>query len=146
MTTRIRTLFAVAATLFAAASTVPAARAQNVHARVQIPFAFDYGSRHFEPGLYRIDNLSASVLELSGRRAAAMVIYRSDVNMQPAESSYILFRKYGDRYFLQEVWSAASAQHLSILESNSETRAIRERSMTDSGTSVQVAFLRTPAR
>lgn len=140
MTSRFAKAFAAA--VVSIASLAPALHAQNLSARVQIPFAFDCGPSHFSPGLYTIDRNSPQLLQLQGRSSSALVMFRTDVNSIPSKTSYALFRKYGDRYFLQEIWTASSREHISVYESSAEQKAMQqEKAGNDKPATLQLAFV-----
>ena len=83
------------------------AMAQDVRETGNVPFDFQVGSQHLSAGTYNVSRPAYSgVLRLQNTASrtstlAAMPI-SSGVNRN-AESK-LVFHKYGDRYFLAEVW------------------------------------------
>ena len=117
------------ATLVAAiASLTPAMHAQmNLTARVDVPFQFDYGKKHFGPGVYTISKDGPNfltVLSRNGGGAMAIVQTDSEPNLRSGEK--VIFHKYGDRYFLAEVLIADRGERITVSESNAEKHADRE--------------------
>ena len=76
--------------------------------RANIPFAFVAGGVHFPAGEYRIyhpGNPYIVVIENKIGTAQAMT-YVHPSAMKPGETSTkLLFNKYGDEYFLAQVWT-----------------------------------------
>jgi hypothetical protein len=88
------------ATLVAIAS-LSQANAQTHVARVNVPFAFNFGSEHFSAGTYTISMYSDRVLSVTDYKQTNKVIIlsRSDGD-SPNMASYIAFQKFGSQYFL----------------------------------------------
>jgi hypothetical protein len=70
------------------------ARAQEAMV-VDIPFAFTAGSATLPAGEYRVQKLD--------RNSAVLLIHCWD-----ARESKLVFNRYGNRYFLSQVWNAGS--------------------------------------
>jgi hypothetical protein len=118
--------FAIAA--FAAlVSLSPAMHAQVDYdsVRVHVPFSFDYGTKHFAQGVYTITRSGAVTLIIRCGADAAMAIVDSGYDPAPRQTSQVIFRKYGDRYFLQEV-QMANGDEITLSESQAEKSAARE--------------------
>jgi hypothetical protein len=146
MTTNLRT-FALAA-LVAVASLTPAVYAQNtIHARVDVPFSFDYGTTHFGRGTYSISMTGQTALLVRNRTTgeAAMVLAQLDFSPVAATSSAVTFRKYGDRWFLEKVSIAGNGTSVSVYESKAERQAARELA-SRGGEATQLALALLPER
>jgi hypothetical protein len=127
MTSNLRTL--ALAALVAVASLAPAMHAQNtIRAQVDVPFSFDYGTSHFGHGTYIISMDEDNILVLRNRMTSqsAMVLARLELSPAAAKTSQVTFRKYGDRWFLEEVSIAGSENTVSVYESKAERQAARE--------------------
>ena len=76
-------------------------------------------------GEYRIqkaaDTSSALLIQRADRSAAGLVMSRPvDTNTKQAEQSKAVFHKYGERYFLSQVWTAGHARGRQLVESAKE--------------------------
>lgn len=122
------------------------AQINSPYAQVVVPFSFDYGTTHFGAGTYTIDTTRSNVLILRGRsHQVAMVFARPEYARQSVKASHVVFEKYGDRFFLTEVWTASRSTYLTVYESEAEKHAARE--MASRGTSparVEEALLIAP--
>jgi hypothetical protein len=99
------------------------ARAQNPLV-VNVPFDFMAGSTKLPAGEYAI--------KISGPQNALLLINRADashsvfmptnaaVANEPKSESKLIFNRYGDSYFLSEVWSEGSARGRRLLKSDRE--------------------------
>lgn len=146
MTSQIRT-FALAA-LVALASLAPALHAQNtIRAQVDVPFSFDYGTTHFGQGTYILSMNGQNSLVVRNRATSqsAMVIARMDISPVVAHHSRVTFKKYGDRWFLEQVEIADSDTSVSVYESKAERQAARELA-SRGGDATQIALALLPAQ
>ncbi|HEX3984972.1 MAG TPA: hypothetical protein VHX13_00070 [Acidobacteriaceae bacterium] len=144
MTFNLRT-FALAA-LAAFASMTPALYAQNIiHAQVNVPFSFDYGTTHFGQGSYIITMSSQEALVVRNRstQQTAMVLAQLDMSPIIATKSVVTFKKYGDRWFLEQVSVAGNGTKVSVCESKAERRAASELA-SRGGEATQVALVLLP--
>ncbi|MGA7522671.1 MAG: hypothetical protein WBW84_09315 [Acidobacteriaceae bacterium] len=128
MTSIIRT-FALAA-LVALASMTPALYAQQsaIRAQVNVPFSFDYGTTHFGRGTYTITMAGPNAMVVRNHMTsqAAIVMAQLDESLFAAKSSQVTFKKYGDRWFLENVSIAGSSTSASVYESKAERHAASE--------------------
>lgn len=124
MKSPIRTL---SAALLAAVSFMPALFAQSaVNLGMQVPFAFQYGSQRFAGGACRMQLLRPDFLQLRCGSRAAMAMVRDEPESRGARPGHVVFRKYGDRYFLVEIWAGGSSTHLTVYESKWEKQAAQK--------------------
>jgi hypothetical protein len=144
MTYKIRTI--ALAALVAIASLSQTLHAQTtIAARVDVPFSFDYGTKHFAHGVYNLSMDGQHFLVIRNNASAASVMTQISYDPTPMKTSVVVFKKYGDRYFLQEVQIAGAATHIDVLESQAEKRAARE--LASRGENVtQVALALLPVR
>lgn len=81
---------------------------------VNIPFEFVAGSVTLSPGEYRIQNPlrnSAIVLiQSSDSAASAMVVTMAKQANELQTDSKLVFNRYGDRYFLSQIWTAGASR------------------------------------
>ncbi len=118
--------FAVA-TFVALASLAPAMHAQLAtdSARVNVPFSFDYGKTHFAHGVYTITMTGMNVLTVRSRTESAMAVVRTAFDPGRRVTSQAIFKKYGDRWFLEEV-RIAGGPDITVNESAAEKSAASE--------------------
>jgi hypothetical protein len=117
----LRRISGVLALAFLAAA--PAVRAQDA-LLVNIPFAFTAGQMTLPAGEYRIqkvgDNSPALLIQRTDRSAAELVMSMAvDTNRKQPEQSKAVFHKYGERYFLAQIWTTG-LQGRQLLESAKE--------------------------
>jgi hypothetical protein len=142
MTSNIRTI--ALATLVAIASLSQTLHAQTVphSARVNVPFSFDYGTQHFAHGVYTLTMDGTNVLTIRSGAESAMAISQIAWMPMRINSSEVVFRKYGDRYFLDEVLIANLGADITVNESKAEKSAARELAHRGSQpTTLALAFL-----
>jgi hypothetical protein len=112
----------VFAAVLAVVSFAPASQAQHQAGggTVNVPFAFETGYHHFEPGTYTISMETPHIVLIKGASGSGFVMMRLDGDRQPATKSKVVFRKSGDRYFLGEIWIAEKSGHLDVIKSKAE--------------------------
>jgi hypothetical protein len=100
----------------------PARRAQDAGKLVQVnvPFAFDTASQHFDAGLYTIRTENEGILRFQGTSQSEVVMTWVEDNAQPAKTGKVMFQKYGDRYFLSEISIAGKSRNLYFWPSKAE--------------------------
>lgn len=126
MKSNLRTI--VIAAIAAVASVSPSLHAQAgwSAARVNVPFSFDYGKTHCGRGTYLLNVSSQNLLTIRGNGTVATVTMQAwyaPANSKPGVIQ-VMFRKYGDRYFLDEVQGQQGK--VTLFESNEEKHAARE--------------------
>jgi hypothetical protein len=109
-------------------ASVPALQAQTgwQTASVTVPFSFNYGKAHLGHGQYVL-SISGNSLTIRGNRSVATALAQSSYNPSDNGTLRVVFARYGDRYFLEEVRGAMS--ELTVMESSAEKRAAREFAM-----------------
>jgi hypothetical protein len=91
---------------------------------VNIPFAFTAGNMALPAGEYRVENLNQNSGVLLIQRTDASVAktalsIAAEVNAPQAQSK-LVFHRYGNSYFLSEVWVAGHARGREIPKSAKE--------------------------
>ncbi len=143
-----------AASLFAAVlaitSTAPAAHAEDLKTTVNIPFAFELGSHHFDAGKYSIiSSLDGRALSLQNGSNSGVTLTMWESNNKPSAAAKVVFHHYGDRYFLREVWGAGTNEYLKCVDTRAEMKAQKEirsqiAASAAQATTVDVALLTKP--
>ena len=91
-----------------------------------MPFAFDYGTQHFTAGTYTVKMLDMNVLSVSNNAETGWAIIQSDTEPGRSSDGYLIFRKYGNRYFLAEYHPANSQTSASVMQSKKERSVARD--------------------
>jgi hypothetical protein len=135
---------ACAAAILAVVSLAPASHAQDQTAfgKVNVPFAFETGLHHFEPGTYTISMETPNIVRINGATDSGLVMIQLGGDRQPATKSKLVFRKSGDRYFLGEIWIAEESGHLNAVKSKAERR-LQVAGKQSEPTGVELALLGT---
>jgi hypothetical protein len=131
MTTHVRT---VAATLtLSLVVTALAVHAQSYGLRARIPFAFTAGTTAFPSGTYTIQraDFAPSVLMIRTLNKGAMVLSQRGHGSGVRERPRFVFRRYGGRYFLREVWFTEAGGY-ALPETRQEREAASETRKTAS--------------
>lgn len=146
MKSSIRTIALAAIVAIASLSQTMHAQTVAYASRVHVPFSFDYGTQHFSAGTYAISMQNASVLAVRTSGRTAFAIVQVDSGRLYPNTGSVIFRKYGDRYFLEEYRPAGSNTVIKVYESQAERRATREfASLHSQPTLVELALLSPPA-
>ncbi len=91
---------------------------------VNIPFAFVAGNASLPAGEYRVQKLEGNsavvLIRCSDASASAMVITNAAQANERQSGSKLVFNRYGNRYFLSQVWTAGSIRGRQLLKSPGE--------------------------
>ncbi len=106
--------------------------------RAEIPFEFQAGGASYPAGEYSLDAISSNallrIMAGDGSSSGAVMALPAHT-IQPPNGSRLLFHRYGDRYFLAQVWVEGSTSGFELPRSRSE------RELAQNGTPVQMAYL-----
>jgi hypothetical protein len=118
-----RTLIYIAATLGCITLPTAALMAQSSAAAYDIPFSFDAAGLQMPAGHYLVTPEGTNVGLLFGERHSMLFQRTPQLNAKP-RAAHLTFHKYGDTYFLSEVWDE-SGKGNTVKESARE-REIRQ--------------------
>ena len=94
------------------------------HVRANIPFGFMVGSEAFPSGAYTVarvgDGVSALVLRSSDGRKSVAFLTIGTYSARAREKASLVFNRYGDQYFLNEVWTVGDTTGRQLIPSRSE--------------------------
>ena len=95
----------ILATLSLAASSLAAQ--SGAHIKVTVPFSFVAGAKTLPAGQYEVKTLQASVVTIRGTDSepAMMLLAHSAEAQQMDGVAELKFNRYGDRYFLSQIWT-----------------------------------------
>lgn len=119
---------AIRSTLFASALTCSAlvpclAQAHHETITVDVPFAFTLGSAQLAPGTYHLTLPHDFIMNAAGpdKSVQAMVFWNQGPRSKARTKA--VFHRYGNQYFLREVWLADRGTYLSMQETRQEKQA-----------------------
>jgi hypothetical protein len=111
--------------------------AVSVHAQssnqqtANIPFSFNVDGKTFPAGLYNVTRLNpqsdkAALAIKSADGSMSKVVLAMPVQAgRPQESAKLVFSRYGDQYFLSQVWTPADNTGLELPKSRAEKTLAR---------------------
>ena len=114
---------------------------------VNVPFSFEMGNKHFEPGTYTVRTPLWGVVEIQGNSTAGLALTHEEQSYKPTTSAKIVFDRYGDHYFLRQLWfDAEGTSYVECPQSKSERQAKRSELASNSKkpSNVELAMLRIP--
>ena len=114
----------VFAALFLAVGTASMSADSFYQLRTNIPFGFMVGSEVFPAGAYSVarvgSDASALVLRSSdGRKSTAFLTFGTS-SLEAREKASLVFNRYGDQYFLKEVWTVGDVTGRQLFPSRGE--------------------------
>ena len=84
------------------------ANAQSVNVKANVPFDFMVGKSTLSAGEYSIQSIStgsSSVLAIRGDKTNQMLAPANHAEtLNPSPNSRLVFHKYGNQYFLSQIW------------------------------------------
>lgn len=99
--------------------------------KADIPFAFTIGDKTLEPGEYTVESIFAGGQGLRIRsrvpNASMMRLTNSIETSKTPQYGKLVFRRYGEHYFLAEVWRQGDRFGLELVKSRRERAIERER-------------------
>ncbi|HXD31229.1 MAG TPA: hypothetical protein VN643_08935 [Pyrinomonadaceae bacterium] len=104
---------------------VVSANGQTVNARASVPFDFVVGDKTLESGDYTVDaiSLSGDVVRIRDKSSANAALRLTTTTQGRAGQSRLIFHRYGQQYFLAEVWLGTEGRELST---SKQERAIQK--------------------
>jgi hypothetical protein len=131
----------MALTIFA---TTRVAQAQQSMA-VNVPFDFVAGNKTLPAGEYtvKISTPTHSLILVSRKdsTASAFINTNAAVSSTPQAESKLIFNRYGDRYFLSQVWQQGYAQGRQLMKSSREKELALTANLETEGQVILVAEL-----
>ncbi len=121
----------VLACIVAAAVVAPGysaiAQSSPVREVANVPFDFRSGSNLMPAGKYEITKLSDHILLLRGTdQARSQIIPAFDtISMKPQNHGKLVFHRYGNQYFLYQVWSEGHSDGFQLPKGHAEKEMLR---------------------
>lgn len=133
-------LFATFATLgFLLVLTAGVAQAQ-VSGRVNahIPFNFQIGDKQLPAGDYSIKRVSqnALLIESTDKQQQVLMPFTEEIDNGPnakQKSERLVFRQYGERYFLAQIWMSRATAGRELTRTDAEREAARALKLAEHG-------------
>jgi hypothetical protein len=123
----VLTMLSLVAAVIAAITVAPAAAQAINSIKVDVPFNFTSGSSEFPAGKYTIEQVSgrgtsAITIRSENGKAIGMLICSSAQTLSPKDVTSVVFNRYGDHYFLSQIWTAGETTGIEIPRSSMERR------------------------
>ncbi|HEX4155498.1 MAG TPA: hypothetical protein VHY48_07795 [Acidobacteriaceae bacterium] len=137
----------VASAALAIGSLTLTAQTPDQTVKATAPFGFEVGSQHFAPGVYTLRTPIENVVMLRSRSKTTIIMTQWGESTRPSKTAKIIFRRYGDHYFLRQIWfSAVDDSYLETPESKAEKQAKTSEFASNQTrpSDVEVAMLRIP--
>jgi hypothetical protein len=98
--------------------------AQDQAVKVDVPFAFQNGSQRLPAGTYRIDLNSEHMITLRGTapNAAGVTMTNPEQRAKAVAKGKVVFQRYGDHYYIHEIWLPNSTEGRECVTSRAEKR------------------------
>jgi hypothetical protein len=86
-----------------------------------IPFAFTVANHTLPPGRYTVTHIGGTALGIFNSHHQGTVALTSEVERRPLNNvGKMVFHRYGNTYFLSEIWGAASGNGRKVFQSRAE--------------------------
>jgi hypothetical protein len=128
----------LASTQFASAQTPTAV------AEVNIPFAFQTTTQALPAGMYRVVVESNHLIRLQGTGSTGGFVLAHDaIRYHASDRGSLVFDRYGDKYYLHQIWSAGSTAGLECAKGRAEKESLQA-SNTQAPSLVELALNSMP--
>ena len=99
--------------------------AQTVHVRADVPFNFAVGNKTYPAGTYTVETLNdrdskVLVLQAGDGNASTMIFSNAAERLKPADKTKLVFSRYGNQYFLSQVWLSGAIRGHELPKSSRE--------------------------
>jgi hypothetical protein len=110
---------------------------------VNVPFEFVIGSQHLPPGQYRIASTANGFLQIHDTDVAdnQMFLPVNSIYSNTPKETKLVFHRYGDTYFLAEIWNGNGAAGKQVVKSKAEKEILAGR-LNPSRPKAEVAVVR----
>jgi hypothetical protein len=97
------------------------AQSETALAEVTIPFSFQTPTQTLPAGKYRIDRESDHLIRLEGpSNSGGFVVTYDTTKVNAPQHGYLLFDRYGDKYYLRQIWTAGNNAGMECPKSRAE--------------------------
>jgi hypothetical protein len=120
---------------FVSALASASAQTPSSNLSADIPFEFNVGDTTLPSGTYLISQINGDGSALRVRNSDdnqnAIRLTNPVTTAQPKEISTLVFERYGDRYFLSQIWIVGELQGRQMVKSSQQRAADRELARRD---------------
>jgi hypothetical protein len=97
--------------------------------KADVPFAFVAGSTKLPAGQYEVDMVAPSIVRIttSDRSASAMLIVNASSRNASDNEGKLVFHKYGDKYFLADIWAPGTQSGIAVRPSALEKEMLAQK-------------------
>ena len=138
----MKKITSIAAILLASLAAVGSASAQDHEAKANIPFGFYVDSKWVPAGTYILtsDAMNPDVIQIRSESSSVDVLnVGHEVDGKPGANT-LVFRKYGDKYFLGEILCSSTNMHVAFNPSKREKAARTEQASMGTPTNIYLAL------
>jgi hypothetical protein len=99
--------------------------------KANIPFDFSVENKTLPAGVYTVESMTTPSLLLIRRndgRQGALIKTQGVQARREQDQTRLVFRRYGDHYFLAQVWTAGDSNGRELWKSRTERELIKSRS------------------
>jgi hypothetical protein len=133
MKSRVTSLLSIGIALVA----VAAVQAQDRTVAANVPFSFYMGGSAMPQGSYKVDELShGAVVSLRSKDSIKSVTTHEIAGQKQVEPARLVFHRYGDSYFLAEIWNGETSVGQALATSK------REKELAQNGAAPTLAVIR----
>ena len=133
MKSRVTSLLSIGIALVA----VAAVQAQDKTVTANVPFNFYMGSSAMPQGSYKVDEFAhGAVVSMHAKDTVKSVTTHQVVGKNQAEPARLVFHRYGQSYFLAEIWSGDTSVGQALAVSQ------REKELAQNESAPMVAVIR----
>ncbi len=109
---------------------VPASGAGRRDHKIQadIPFDFMVGDETFPAGTYTVSTSAPDVLQirsLDGHESVLVITRSVQESLTPPDETKLVFKRYGDLYFLAQAWIVGEIEGREFLKSSTESEVAK---------------------
>jgi hypothetical protein len=138
-------LIACALSLSSLVATQSASAQSTAVAEVNIPFAFHTPTQTLPAGAYRVDRTgNLLILTSTDSKAAGFVLTHSAIKTQAPNHGYVVFERYGDTYYLEQIWTAGENTGIECPKGRAEKESMMAKNSTTAPSSVELALNAIP--
>ena len=104
--------------------------AQTVHVSADIPFNFVVGSKTYPAGAYSVKTMGdrddkVLLLNAEDGKNSMAIFSNAAQNLTPADKTKLVFSRYGNQYFLSQVWVNGATRGHQLPKSNRENEVAK---------------------
>jgi len=131
------TIGSLASTQFASA------QSSSPVAEVNIPFAFQTPTQTLPAGKYRVVLESGHMVRLQGYSVGGFALTHDAIKTQAPRQGSVVFHRYGDTYYLSQIWTAGVSVGLECTKGRTERQSLQA-SNNPAPSSIELALNSVP--